>query len=639
MMRFTPANNHKPIAAVPRWRLMLPVLLLATLLAAQGLNADVIWYDELSSIGNAGGLAGPYSIVDVLEDVAEQAPKHGPLYFELLAGWGAIAGWHHATLRAMSLLFGALTLAWIYRIGKDAAGWWLGLLSSAFLGLNVFWLEYWHDIRMYTLQSFVLAMMLWHYLYLMRFSARARWYHWLGLVATAALALHTQPISILVHVAIGIYHLIFVRKGRTWIYVTLAFMVAGLAFLPWLPVTLHGLATKFDTGGDQAMTFGLALDTCISLFGNGSWTMVLLPLIAAVPQLRKQSSRRRLSPLWILAFLILALLLWVNETIGLIPLRRARYFLMDWGLLALLIGSGLASLKRWWIAVIFLVAYLGLGFHLRGGDDYFDYQGTVNAVHFYPPMQEYVVALRDLVNEQDFVVGFTEANFVNHLGKHRKSTADYYMETLLGNDGAFIPTHFSAERLEVDIPDKIADNPFLLFTFDPQNKPEIFDLTKSIIERDYQLCEVVLDTPELFAQRYVYRTLTCEREFQPIQYANGISIVDRFADVLPGQDTLRIVTGWEVADEQLLYEYNVSIQILDENGDKVAQIDPDEHLYHDVLKWYVAELSTEHLAPGDYRAVVMVYDRYPPHAKLSGADQASGEVGSILPIAAFSIAD
>ena len=495
-----------------------------------------------------------------------------------------------------------LTLAWVYRIGRDFVNWRVGFWASAFLAANVFWLEYLHEIRMYSLQLMLIMALIWHYLRISQRSRQARWHHWLGLVAAATLAIYTQPISIFVHLALGIYHVLFVPKNRTWLQVSLAFLLAGLLYLPWLPVTLHGLDTKFDTGGDQSMTFGLALDTCISLLGNGSWIMVALPSISAARQLRDKTRRQRLAPIWILTLLILALMLLVNETIGLIPLRRARYFLMAWGLLAILIGCGLASWKRWWIGALYLLTFLGLGFQLRGEDKYLDYQGTIHAVRAYPPMHDYVAALQDLIGEQDYVVGFTDANFVNRRGKHGKSTADYYMETLLGNDGAFIPTHFGAEQLESDIPHKLDDNPYLLFTFDPQNKPDVFELTKSIIERDYQPCDVILDSPQLFAQRYVYHTLECGREHRPIDFANGIQIVDRYADVLREQDTLRVVTGWEVTDEDLLYDHNVSIQIHDANGEKVAQL--DRHLYDDILKWHVAELSTESLAPGDYRAVV-----------------------------------
>ena len=102
---------------------MLPVLLLAMILGAPGLNADAIWIDELTTIGHAGGLTGPFSPFDVLESVREISPKHTPLFFELTAAWGALVGWHHAALRVLPLFFGIIALAWIYRIGKDFAGW------------------------------------------------------------------------------------------------------------------------------------------------------------------------------------------------------------------------------------------------------------------------------------------------------------------------------------------------------------------------------------------------------------------------------------------------------------------------------------------------------------------------------------
>ncbi len=635
-MQYSTATIKMTRTAFPRWLLMLPVLLLASLLAAQGLNADVIWFDELTSIGHAGGLTGPFSAIDVMDSIREHSPKHGPLFFELLASWAALVDWHHATLRSLTLFFGLLALAWVYRIARDFVNWRVGLWACAFLSINVFWLEYLHEIRMYSLQLMLIMALIWHYLHIAKRPDRARWHHWLGLVAAATLSIYAQPISIFAHLAIGAYHVLFLPKTRTWLQLTLAFLIAGILYLPWLPVTLHGINAKFDTGGDQSMTFGLALDTCVSLLGNGSWIMVALPLLTAARQLRDKSTRRRLASIWILTALILGFLLGVNETIGLIPLRRARYFLMAWGLLAILIGCGLASWKRWWMGALYLLVFLGLGFQLRGESKYLDYQGTIHAVRAYPPMHEYVAALRDQLGEQDYVVGFTNANFVNHRGKHGKSTADYYMETLLGNDGAFIPTHFSDEQLEFDVPAKLDENPYLLFTFDPQNKPDIFELTKSILERDYQPCDVILDTPQLFAQRYVHHTLDCGREYRSIDYSNGISIVDRFVNVLTERDTLRVVTGWEAADDDLLYAFNVSIQVHGADGEKVAQL--DRHLYDDILKWHVAEFSTASLAPGDYRAVVMVYDRYPPHAKLTGTDISSGEVATILPIAAFSIA-
>ena len=614
---------------------MLPVLLLVTLLAAQGINADVIWYDELTSIGHAGGLTGPFSPLDVLHSINTHSPKHGPLFFELLAGWGALVGWHHAVLRCLPLFFGVLTVAWVFRIGKDSLGWRAGLWASAFLGLNVFWLEYFHEIRMYTVQSAMLVAMLWHYLHIVQSKSSIRRIHWLGLILTASLSLYAQPFSFFVFLAIGFYHLVIVPKTKRWIHTAVAFLTVGILYLPWLPVTYLGLTTKFDAWGE--MPFEQAVEVFLRLLSNGNWLVILIALVAAALHLRMRENRRASLPFWVLAIVILALMLSVNEAVRLIPLRRSRYFFIVFYPTALIVGSGLAWIKPRILPLFIMAVYLASGFVLRGGDDYVSFQGTIRSIQSYPPIHDYVLSLQDVVSDEDFVVGFSDINFIIRRGKVGKSTADYYFETLMGIDGTFVRTNLDDSQLEEDIPDKLENHPYLLFTYDPQNKPDIFDRTRSIIERDYVPCDLVLDEPNLLVQRYVYHTLACDRQYQPIHYENGITIVDKFADFIPDRDVVRVVTGWEVADKALLYQYNVSIQIHTMDGQKVAQINPDRHLYHDVLKWFVVELPTSDLAPGDYRVVVMVYDRDPPHAKVYGTDSDTGEYGTILPIRVFSI--
>lgn len=634
MLDLAPSKRNL-FQAFPRWWRMLPLLLLVTLLAAQGINADVIWYDELTSIGHAGGLTGPFSPTDVLHSISTHSPKHGPLFFELLAGWGALVGWHHAVLRCLPLFFGVLTVAWVYRIGADFLGWRAGLWASAFLGLNVFWLEYFHEIRMYTAQAAMLVAMLWHYLHIVHSKSTIGRVRWFGLILSASLSLYAQPYSFFVFLAVGFYHLIFVPKTKRWIHTAAAFLLVGVLYLPWLPVTYIGVTTKYDAWGE--MPFAQAVDVFLLLLSNGNWLVLLIAFVAAALHLRKREHLKKTLPFWVFAFVILALLLSVNEAVRLIPLRRSRYFFIVFYPAALLVGSGLAWLRPRALPLIFLAIYLGSGFLLRATEDYVGFQGTIRAIQSYPPIHDYVLTLRDVVSEEDFIVGFSNINFIIRQGKAGKSTADYYFERLMGIDGTFIRTNLDNAQLEEDIPDKLADHPYLLFTYDPTNKPEIFDRTRLIIERNYTPCELVLDEAELRAWRYVYHTLDCDRKYRPIHYENGIALVDKFADFIPDRDVLRVVTGWEVADTALLHQFNISIQIHSIDGQKVAQINPDRHLYDDVLKWFVVELSTSDLSPGDYRVVVMVYDRNPPHAKVFGADIESGEFGKILPIQSFSI--
>ena len=616
---------------------MLPLLLLVTFMAARGLGADLIWYDELTSISHAGGVTGPFSPLDVIDSVSQHSPKHTPLFFELLAGWGALVGWHHVALRCLPLFFGIIALAWTFRLGADFIDRWTGIWAAAFLGLNVFWLDYLHEIRMYSLQFMLLMALAWHYFYLIRAGQSGRWHHWAGLTLGAAALLYTQPFSIFFLLALGSYHFLFVKRNRVWFQVALAMVVAGLLYLPWLPVTFYGLSAKFDTAYD-ATTLEQAAGIFVRFLSNGSWIVMLAVLAAALFRARKGDSLRRIFPFLWLAIVVLLLLLVTNEAIGLIPLRRSRYFFVTWSMWMMVIGWSLAWFKPRWIAPLILTAYLAAGFALRRADGYLEYQGTVGIVSAYPPLAEYVDALQDKADAQDYVIGFTGTDFVNWPGKRGKSTADYYMETLLGIDGVFVPTSFDAETLATDLPRKLDDQPYLFFTYNPLSPPANLALVDDYLRQFYRSCDIVIDIPDLFVQRYVDKALDCVREYQPIHYENGIRIVDKFAELRADDGVIRVVTGWEVADEALLEKYNVSIQIITGDWQNVWQA-PDRHLYHNILKWYVVELPTADLAPGDYRVVVIVYDRHRSSAKATGQDLTSGEVGTILPIFAFTIED
>lgn len=611
---------------------MLPLLLLTLLLAAPGLNGDLIWFDELTSISHAGGVNGGFSPQEIADSVQTHSPKHTPLFFEILALWAALIGWHQVVLRALPLFWGLLALAWIYRLGADFICARAGLYACLLLALNAFWLDYFHEIRMYTLQFMLLSALTWHYLTITRRDVVARPRHWAGLIGCAALSLYAQPFSIFFLLALGLWHLRWLRRPQLFWRVGLAMLAAALLYLPWLPVTLHGLTTRFDTAAD-AMPLAQALSVFLRLLGNGQPWLLLVPFACLLIVMRA-SYRRRLLPFLFLAGGSLLILLVANEWVGLIPLRRSRYFFLTWGMLALALGGGLAGIKWRWLAPLFLVVYAAAGFGFRHVDDYLAHQGTVYAVHLYPPLETIAQALRGHTQAQDFVVGFTDANFVNRASKQGKSTADYYFETLLGIDGTLIPSAWTADQLAARLGERLANNPYLLLMHDPKAPPASLVPTWEGINRDYMPCDIVLDQPRLFVQRHVDKRLSCQRAYQPVHYDNGIHIVDKFGEYDKAAQTVRLITGWEVASRAQPRQYNVSLQILTADHRNVAQT--DRHLHDNILKWYAAELPTDHLPPGDYRAVVIVYDRN-SKSKVTGVDLTSGEMGAILPILHFTV--
>ena len=60
---------------------MLPILWLAFGLGAGGLNADMIWLDELYSLSNMGAFDGPYSPAQIIDSISH---NHVPLFFLLV---------------------------------------------------------------------------------------------------------------------------------------------------------------------------------------------------------------------------------------------------------------------------------------------------------------------------------------------------------------------------------------------------------------------------------------------------------------------------------------------------------------------------------------------------------------------------
>ena len=333
--------------------------------------------------------------------------------------------------------------------------------------------------------------------------------------------------------------------------------------------------------------------------------------------------------------IILSLMLF-NEFFPLIDRLRFRFFLLSMPFFAILCAYLLYTPRRWeFVLLPFLLVWFAGGLHIHGLGDSWAYSGRTSIFVDIPPLHRHADALQSKTRELDKALGFSQAKWVDWKLRHGKSIADYYYGVMLDRDHAFVIADGSASHSLEDLDNLIEDHPYLVLVYNPTEKPLLFGEVIAALEAEYSDCGLLVDTTDLIAQRFVYKTLACDREYEPIHYENGIRIIDKFADFDSDRQTVRVVTGWEVADESQLEEYNVSIQILAPDWRSVGQYG-DEHLNNNVLKWYVAEMSTDGLPPGDYRAVVILYDRY-SNAKAAGTDLTTGEVGMILPILHFTI--
>lgn len=615
---------------------ILGVLLLGFALGAQKLSADNLWLDELYSLSNMGVFTRQYSPAEVVASLGAHSQNHVPLYFILGAQWAGIVGWAPLSMRYLSLLFGILLIAFTWRLAAEALNRTTALWSAILLTTSGFVLLYFHEIRMYTLLLLLAVMHAWLY-WRLTSRDRARRREWLLFIAAAVALLYTHVFALFFFAGLGLHHLLFVRAIKRWRGVLLAWLVSGLAFLPYLPGYLPGaLAERTIPALQETALAAPALASDLAHIVVNGIELLWLPLLALACLAlwrRRAPAIMRLLVVW--AGIVLSLMLF-NEVFPLIDRLRFRFFLASMPFFAIVCAHFLLPRGRWqWVALPFTLVWIAGGFYIHSLGDSWTYSGRNTIFADIPPLYKYAQALRGKTRALDMVVGFSRSKFVDWPLRHGKSIADYYFGALLKLDHAFVIAPTGESDLRRTLDELIDDHPYLILVQPMDENSEIYEAATALIEGEYRACEVLAEETSLYARRYVYHALECEREYEPIHFENGIKILDKFGLYDGGRQSLRLTTGWEVADAAQLQEYNVSLQIINAEGRNVRQAG-DRHLYDDILKWHVAEVSTAGLPPGDYQAVVILYDRE-SGAKVAGAAFSTGEAGLMPPILEFTV--
>ena len=120
------------------WLWMIPVLLIVAGLAIRQIDRFPISIDELLSMNNAGYVQQDTSIPAILSNLETHSAQHVPAYFLLLGTLSNIFGWVPPALRMIGVWLGLLTLAGVYRIGREQHSGVAGLYAACFVaGINV----------------------------------------------------------------------------------------------------------------------------------------------------------------------------------------------------------------------------------------------------------------------------------------------------------------------------------------------------------------------------------------------------------------------------------------------------------------------------------------------------------------------
>lgn len=612
------------------------VMLMAFAFGANGLNTEPIWADELYSLTNMGVFRPPYSPQEIVNSINTYSSDHVPLYYMLGSLWAQVVGWTQVSMRMFSVLCGVLMIAWLYRLSAAVFCRRTGLIAALLMTTSAYVTLFFHDIRMYTMLLLLFAIHAWLYWRLAHMRRDSRLY-WFAFFASAVALLYTHVFSLLVFALLGLYHLLFAPRTARWLRLLLVWGLSGLLFLPYLPAlfTAIELATDKVKVTSAAASIPELVYNFAFLLVNGQ--NLLIPLFAGI--VIYSIWRTRSGSAWKLALVSLAVLLLItllNEAVGIIPVKRMRYFLILWIPFVIICAFALTSMPRWHRATfLFMVIWIIAGYQFYRSQQLLDYVGGMQKARLHPPIHEYTDALRGKVRAEDFLLGFSFVDYVNNVYKFGDNVIDYYTGAQLGIDGAFIPWRWQEERLMKDLVRKIDRHPFILLAYHPNDlKKNHHDVYEYIAAR-YDICEAVIDREDLLVQRFVNPLAGCQHDYRPIHYENGVVIVDRFGEYDETKDLFQIVTGWEVASKEQLDQYNISIQLLDSDWEKFWQ--EDWHLYNRILKWHELEIQpSRELTPGDYRLAVVLYDRYTGE-KVTGIDLSSGEAGQVLPLLTITV--
>jgi mannosyltransferase len=372
-------KNRSSLAAV---LILSLITLLALGLRLYRLDAQSLWYDE--------GFSVYLARMDLAEITVRTATDiQPPLYYYLLHGWIALFGQGERTLRALSVLFGVLTVPLIY-----AVAWQLfrsrgaGLLAAFLVAVSPPHLWYGQELRMYTLLTFLCLLSSYFLLLAMDrvrkmpdappagfgslpsgTSLLPEIGLWLAFALTSIAAVYTHYFAFLVLAFQGLYVLFawlvwdFCPRRLLWGGLASGVFIM-LAYLPWLPslITRYGADVSYLPG--QLKLGEILVDIAIFFVGGESvsesvglalvaiYAVVLVFCLLALlrpPAIRETRSPDSVMPRLSISFLLLYLLL--PPILILIisysaPKFNARYVMLSHPALLLLLAGGLLALWR-----------------------------------------------------------------------------------------------------------------------------------------------------------------------------------------------------------------------------------------------------------------------------------------------------
>lgn len=588
--------------------LVIACLFAAFTFAVTNLKQVPIGNDEFNSLSHVQSFAFDkyFSIPQTVQSVSERSQQHGPLYFVLLNIWQSLAGTDLFSARLYSALFGLLTIAIAYRVALLTYSREIGLVTVFILGFLAFFLYYMHIARMYTLLAAIVGWLVWSYWKTSRWSGAVPRRQWLMLFVPAALILYVHYFGIMILASIGLYHLIFAKKGRRWWQVSLVIITAGLFFLPWLPVAVSGFTGRISLA-DSRLPLLESLLTVMRIYSNGLLAIPLLAFTLAAIYHRRLAAAEKYVLFISVATLLLAGL--ANEMTPILVERRIRYMTVVAVPFCCSLAIGLRLMPLWpMLRLPLLALWIASAIAFTGSDDLWIYTNKrAQNLGQVPHYQEFIYQSEVLPGYNELILSIHPDTRITV-----RKILDYYRKVLprwshvvhisVNEDNeAIIQSGLSTYATLEDI---TANSNGIWLIYNPQqtNLSAMPLYTDWFVEH-FAPCRRYLDKPDRVIEYFVARKFPCEliTDDKPfaVHYVDGTQLANFEYERSP--ESLTFYFWW---GQTIGADYSLSLQIFDEEDNKARWLDAVISL--EPLDRFTFDISE--LTAGEYVVKLIVYD-------------------------------
>lgn len=221
---------------------LIAILVFGAFLRLNHLNDESLWLDEGITYYNSTG----ESYAAVWDKTAEldQSP---PAYYFIMHTYLEIFGENEFGFRLIPLIFGVLSVLFLYLLFAEMFDREVGLMSAFLLAANPFHIGFSTESRMYVLLG-LFALMGFYFLHKALKSEGAGWIYWLLFILSCIFGLYTHNFFAFILLAFAFIFMVLIwdsghKFAKFFLGIGSAVLVV-VAYLPWLPNFLRQMEVE-----------------------------------------------------------------------------------------------------------------------------------------------------------------------------------------------------------------------------------------------------------------------------------------------------------------------------------------------------------------------------------------------------------